>query len=105
MSLGKEEKDIDMLLGKLGNDDTFRKAFSRNPRAALASIGLAAVAAGWIVPTGSVNAGEIHERTDGTVQLASKEAFLKARDTLRAEQKSPFEPINLDFNGRSKGAD
>lgn len=105
MSLEKDEKGIDTLLGKLGTDDSFRKTFSLNPRAALASLGLAALAAGSLMPVAGAHAAEPGHAADGQVPLASKEVFLKARDALRNGQKVPFEPINLDFNGRSVAVD
>lgn len=105
MSLEKDEKGIDTLLGKLGTDDSFRKSFSLNPRAALASLGLAALAAGSLMPVAGAHAAQPGHDAEGHQPLASKEAFLKARDALRNGQKTPFEPVSLDFNGRSVGKD
>jgi putative modified peptide len=91
MSYKLPEPIIDALLEKLGTDDHFRDLFASNPRGALALLGYGPAA------DPSVQAGAWI--CFGVRSLASKEAILAARSTLRSQfsaSENPQFPFMLD---------
>jgi putative modified peptide len=85
------EDTVDTLLDKLATDDDFRATFSKNPRAALASVGHK--------PSADPGVAEGAWTCLAVSQLASKEAIKASRDALRQQllsAKSGHSPISLE---------
>jgi putative modified peptide len=85
------EDTVDTLLDKLSSDDDFRATFSKDPRAALASVGHK--------PSADTSVAEGAWMCMGVSQLASKEAIKASRDALRQQllsAKAGYNPISLE---------
>lgn len=81
------EKTAAAVLDKLANDDDFRAAFQKNPRAATQGLGIDDPAVDSLPE-------------EPLPELADKKAFKRSRDTLQrqlVESAYPFKPISLDI--------
>lgn len=96
MDQEKTELAVDLLLTKLGTDDSFRSRFLASPAATLASLGIASAVGLGLGLAGNSLPGTAASG-DAAGDLASKESFMAARETLRSKNRAPFTPITLDF--------
>lgn len=62
-------QQVDSLLDRLANDDAFRETFQKDPKAAVAELGLPPECAGCM----------------GVKNLASKKAIAESREALRSQ--------------------
>lgn len=93
MPFNLSDLTVDTLLDKLSSDDDFRAEFQANPRTALASLGHQAAEKATNSDLGLWNCLQV-------TQLASKEAIMASRDTLRKQllsSKAALNPVTLEI--------